>query len=212
MRQGFVLLACLLLGFSGCVHSGPGGSRTSAPEGSASLAQRAGQAGGAAHGRPGKRSGSALGDGPSVEKQRFLTLEEEPLLAESMRGLKAVWIFWPGTGDDPLHHMEVRAFRQRLDRLLASRGDLVVLEFHHHHLSAQRAPRRDRSRHEHLWDPQAIVAMRLNVPKLPAALIVAPDLSIFDAFAAPETNLPDFYLKIIQSLANLDASDLPKRS
>lgn len=52
--------------------------------------------------------------------------------------------------------------------------------------------------------------MRLNLPKLPAAVIVAPDLTIFDAFAAPKASLPDFYLKIIQSLARLDATDLPE--
>lgn len=209
---GILVLMTWIL--SGCVQHGPARSRTNIPQGQAAQVQGSQSGpgkGSKASAKPRPSAGQA-GSSRSVEKQRFLTLEEEPLLAESMRGLKAVWIFWPGTGEDQLHHMQVRAFRQRLDRLLGSRGDLVVLEFHHHHLSSQTAPRRDRSRHEHLWDPQAITALRLNVPKLPAAVVVTPELTVFDAFTAPKGGLADFYLKIIQSLASLDAASPPDRS
>lgn len=207
-----MLLISLAVLLGACVHNGPGRSRSNAPlvQGSKPPAAQGSTASTQADSKSSLASaGKVQGSGPSVEKQRFLTLEEEPLLAESMRGLKAVWIFWPGTGDDQLHHMQVRAFRQRLDRLLGSRGDLVVLEFHHHHLSAQTAPRRDRSRHEHLWDPQAITAMRLSVPTLPAAVIVSPDLRVFSSVGAQKGGLSDFYLKIVQALAKLDATVPP---
>lgn len=147
----------------------------------------------------------------SLRDYSFLTLEEEPLRAKSMQGLKAVWVFWPSMGDDQLHHLAVRDFRALLDRLLASRGDLVVLEFHHHHRSAQTAPRRDRSRHEHLWDPQSVTAMRLSLEGLPAAVVVSPDVEFFEFVPAPEGELSDFYLKIVQSLARLDTAAPPDR-
>lgn len=212
-KLGALLLTWVVGQLGACTQKGPARSGSNAPvvqrpedqprQGRSSLREDQPHAA--------KGPSQVKGSGISVEKQRFLTLEEEPLLAESMRGLKAVWVFWPGTGDDQFHHMQVQAFRQRLDRLLGSRGDLVVLEFHHHHLSAQTAPRRDRSRHEHLWDPQAIVAMRLEVPKLPAAVIVSPDLTVFSLVDAPAGSLSDFYLNIIQGLASLDATSRTAR-
>lgn len=155
------------------------------------------------------RYASTRGEAPSLVDYSFLTLEEEPLHAESMQGLKAVWVFWPSTGEDQLHHLAVRDFRALLDRLLASRGDLVVLEFHHHHRSAQTAPRRDRSRHEHLWDPQSVTAMRLSLEALPAAVVVSPEVEIFELVPASNGDLSDFYLKIVQALARLDTAAPP---
>lgn len=150
--------------------------------------------------------------GPRVGDYQFLTLEEEPLRASSMQGLKAVWVFWPGTGEDQFHHLKMREFRALLDRLLVSRGDLVVLEFHHHHLSAQTAPRRDRSRHEHIWDPQGVTAMRLSLTELPVAIVVGPNLQLFEVVHPSSVALPDFYLQIVQALARLDAVLPPDRA
>lgn len=145
-----------------------------------------------------------LEGGAELERFRFLTLEEEALAASSFLGLRSVWIFWPALPEEQPNHAKVDAFRLRLDQLLESRGDMAVLEFHQQHRSAETAPRRDRSRHEHLWDPQGVTGMRLDLSGFPVAVIVSPKLELFDKVYASSPKLYDFYLAIVSALARLD--------
>lgn len=175
---------------------------------SASTAEEPGSASGAstdASDKPARSEESSGADGSELQRFHFLTLEEEALAASSFQGLRSVWIFWPALADEQPNHAKVDAFRLRLDQLLASRGDMAILEFHQQHRSAETAPRRDRSRHEHLWDPQGVTGMRLALSGFPVAVIVSPKLELFDKVYASSSELYDFYLSIVNALARLDA-------
>lgn len=141
--------------------------------------------------------------GRSVAAYRFLTLEQEPLSARAGEGLTSIWLFWPVDPQIQPNHAEVAKFRARIGKLLVSRGDLSIFEFHHQHMSAQTAPRRDASRHEHLWDPQAVTALRLGVTTFPQAVIVGADLAVEAVVAYPDQGLPAFYHDIVQALARV---------
>lgn len=143
----------------------------------------------------------------SVQDSRFLTLEQEPLDAKSLAGRSSLWVFWPGLGQAQLHYLEVRAFRSELNQLLEDNEDLVVLEFHHHHKSAQTAPRRDRARHEHLWDPQAVTAMRLSLKGFPCAVLVSPKLEFEALIPMPSSGLPAFFQAIESEIASETGSE-----
>lgn len=208
-RLGFIL-GLTLLGQSSCALVGPKRSGTSGVPTSKSASSRDS----AKDSVPREGEGVNLGLSASVPGQEplsvrgltFLTLEQEPLVSDAMLGQNAVWLFWPTGNEGQLHYLDLEAFRGWINGILEHRGDLVVLEFHHHHRTSQTAPRRDRSRHEHLWDPQAVTAMRLGLTQSPVAVIVDTKLRIVETVPLPSQGLRAFELKITAALERLTTS------